>query len=70
MTSIVKLGVGWGGWLVLVGKSDFNESPVVQLGLGLRLRVCQLKNSKNLKNSEKLEKNLKILKNYYTNIFL
>ena len=33
---------GWvGGWVV--GKSDFNENPVVSLDLdyGLRLRVCQ-----------------------------
>ena len=35
---------GGGGWVV--GKSDFNENPVVGLDLdldfGLRLRVCQL----------------------------
>ena len=36
-----------GGWLgdLVVGKSDFNENPVVSLELdldfGLRLRVCQ-----------------------------
>ena len=34
-----------GGWLGVVGKSDFNENPVVSLDLdfdfGLRLRVCQ-----------------------------
>ena len=38
---------GWlGGWLGVVGKSDFNENPGVSLDLdldfGLRLRVCQL----------------------------
>ena len=37
--------VGGGGWLGVVGKSDFNETPVVSLDLdldfGLRLRVCQ-----------------------------
>ena len=36
-------GVGGAGWVV--GKSDFNENPVVSLDLdldfGLRLRVCQ-----------------------------
>ena len=34
-------GVGVAGWVV--GKSDFNENPVVSLDLdfGLRLRVCQ-----------------------------
>ena len=33
---------GW-GWGQVVGKSDFNENPVVSLDLdfGLRLRVCQ-----------------------------
>ena len=34
-----------GGWVAgwVVGKSDFNENPVVSLDLdfGLRLRVCQ-----------------------------
>ena len=32
-----------GGWVAswVVGKFYFNENPVVQLGLGLRLRVCQ-----------------------------
>ena len=38
---------GGGGWLGVVGKSDFNENPVVSLDLdldfGLRLRVCQKK---------------------------
>ena len=39
---------GWlSGWVV--GKSDFNENPVVSLDLdfdfGLRLRVCQLQNN-------------------------
>ena len=31
------------GWGWVVGKSDFNENPVVSLDLdfGLRLRVCQ-----------------------------
>jgi len=37
-----------GGWVV--GKSDFNENPVVSLDLdldfGLRLRVCQYGNDK------------------------
>ena len=38
----LKLSRGWlAGWVV--GKSDFNENPVVSLDLdfGLRLRVCQ-----------------------------
>ena len=34
-----------GGWLGVVGKSDFNENPVVSLDLDLdfelRLKVCQ-----------------------------
>ena len=34
-------GFGWvAGWVV-GRKSNFNENPVVQLGLGLWLRVCQ-----------------------------
>ena len=46
-------GGGWGwpaGWVV--GKSDFNENPVVSLDLdldfGLRLRVCQKQETSNL----------------------
>ena len=36
------------GWGWVVGKSDFNENPVVSLDLdfGLRLRVCQFSKKK------------------------
>ena len=36
---LASLKFSRGGWVA--GKFDFNENPVVQLGLGLCLRVCQ-----------------------------
>ena len=52
-------GGGGGGWVV--GKSDFNENPVVSLDLdldfGLRLRVCQKPEDKNLPKQNPLKVN-------------
>ena len=36
---LTSLKFSQGGWVA--GKFDFNENPVVQLGLGLPPRVCQ-----------------------------
>ena len=54
LLNAVSVSVWLGGWVI--GKSDFNESPVVSpdldLDFGLRLRVCQYCKSKEIFSSQ------------------